>query len=229
MKAIGILGGVSYKATSYFYERLNYLFEQKMGVGTSCPILLHSINFKEINDLLPNQIEQVAEIIKPEIQFLDGQNISCAVLVNNTMHKALDVVLSEINTKLPYCHVGTLISEFLNKTASSKKVLILGTAFTMTSEYLKSFVPDNNELVFPDETTIQKVDNLRKLFTTTNDFVEAKDCLDYLVKSHPKETIFIIACTELSIAFADFNKDKNWIDTLDLQAEKAIELALNAQ
>ena len=52
---------------------------------------------------------------------------------------------------------------------------------------------------------------------------------DYLKKSNSTDTIFIIACTELSIAFANFDKDENWIDTLDLQAEKAIELLLQQQ
>ncbi|MFT7350323.1 MAG: aspartate racemase [Flavobacterium sp.] len=229
MKAIGILGGIGYKATSYFYERLNYLFELKMGLGNSCPILLQSINFKKINALLPNNANQIAASIKPSVQFLDNQNIACVVLVNNTMHKALDVVLSENKTQIPYCHVGVLITESLKKTPYSKKVLILGTAFTMTDNYLKAFVPKVHNLVIPDMITIKKVDTLRQLFNHHVDFEQAKNCFDYLKKSNSTDTIFIIACTELSIAFANFEKNENWIDTLELQAEKAIDLLLQLQ
>jgi aspartate/glutamate racemase len=229
MKAIGIIGGIGYKATGYFYNRLNYLFELKMGQGNSCPVLLKSINFKEINALLPNNASQIATLLKPSIQFLENQNIACAVLVNNTMHKSLDIALVEEKAKINYCHVGFLITEHLNKFSSSKKILILGTAFTMKDNYLKSFVPENHNSIIPDTSTIKKVDALRILFNNTFDFEKAKVCYDYLKKSNPKDTIFIVACTELSIAFAPFNKDENWIDTLDLQAENAIQLLLNSQ
>ena len=99
----------------------------------------------------------------------------------------------------------------------------------MTDSYLKSFVPKVHNLVIPDSVTIEKVDTLRQLFNHHVDFEQAESCFDYLKKSNSTDTIFIIACTELSIAFANFDKDENWIDTLDLQAEKAIELLLQQQ
>lgn len=229
MKAIGIIGGVGYKATSYFYERLNYLFELKMGLGNFCPILLQSINFKEINALLPNNANQIAKILKPSILFIENQNVVCGILVNNTMHKALDIILQEEKLQMFYCHVGNLISDSLSKFNTSKNILILGTAFTMTDSYLKGFVPKVHSLVKPDAITIEKVDGLRQVFNHHVDFDQAKSCFDYLKKSYSKDTIFILACTELSIAFATVGKDQNWIDTLDLQAEKAIDILFKSQ
>lgn len=226
MTSIGIIGGIGYKATSYFYNRINYLFELKMGLGNSCPVILNSINFKEINSLLPENTNEVAALLKPSVQFVENQKIACVVLVNNTMHKALDVVLSEKNFQKKYCHVGTLINEKLNKISDKKNVLILGTAFTMTDNYLKSFVPKIHSVIEPTTETIKKVDDLRKLYFETTDDFKAEESLNYLVENYSENTIFIIACTELSIAFAKYKKDKNWIDTIDLQCEKAIDLLL---
>ena len=155
MSSIGIIGGIGYKATTYFYEKINALYEQKNGKGNSCPILLVSLNFKEINALLPYEMEKVVDLITPTIKYLDQQDITSAILVNNTMHKALDIVLNKHEITKPYCHVGNLINQKLNKVEEGSKVLILGTAFTMQDEYLKSFVPKKHNLIAPSEEIIE--------------------------------------------------------------------------
>ena len=228
MTSIGIIGGVGYKATSYFYNRINQLFELKMGKGNSCPIVLKSLNFIEINSLLPENNIDVALLLKPSVQFLEQQDIACAVLVNNTMHKALDIILSENKFEKIYCHVGNLINEKLDKISEKQNVVILGTAFTMTDNYLKSFVPKQHFIIEPSKKTIEKVDDLRKLYFDSSDKLKAEECFNYLKENYSTDTTFIIACTELSIAFADFNKGKNWIDTIDLQCEKALNLLINS-
>ena len=147
MSSIGLIGGIGYKATVYFYEKINALYEQQKGKGNSCPILLVSLNFKEINALLPYEMEKVAELITPTIKFLDQQEITCAVLVNNTMHKALDIILNKNELMKTYCHVGNLVNHKLNEIEEVSNIIILGTAFTMQDDYLKSFVPKKQNLM----------------------------------------------------------------------------------
>ena len=226
MNSIGIIGGIGYKATSYFYNRINTLYELKMGKGNSCPILLVSLNFKEINALLPYGIDEVAEIIKPSIQYLDEQETICNILINNTMHKALDIVLANNTLKIPYCHIGELLNEKLVEIEDST-VVILGTAFTMKDDYLKSFVPDKHRIVIPSDEIIQEVDELRQLHFNSTDEIKAKKCYEKLESNYPENTIFIIACTELSIAFSTLKNNKNWLDTIDLQCESALNKLIN--
>lgn len=227
MSSIGIIGGIGYRATTYFYDRINALYEQKYGKGNSCPILLVSLNFKEINELLPYEIEKVVDLITPTIKYLDQQDIASAVLVNNTMHKALDLVLNKEKSTKPYCHVGNLIHKNLDKIEKKSNVIILGTAFTMQDEYLKSFVPKKHNLINPTNEIIQQVDALRKLYIDSTNEIATKECYKNLITTYPDNTIFIIACTELSIAFSTIKNKTNWVDTIDLQCEAALKTLKN--
>jgi aspartate racemase len=227
MSSIGIIGGIGYRATTYFYEKINALYEQKNGKGNSCPILLVSLNFKEINALLPYEMEKVADLITPTIKYLDQQDITSAILVNNTMHKALDIVLNKNQITKPYCHVGNLINQKLNEVEGVSNIIILGTAFTMQDDYLKSFVPKKHNLITPSEEIIEQVDALRKLYFETTDEAKTKECYQLLTETYSENVIFIVACTELSIAFSTIKNKTNWLDTIDLQCEAALETIKN--
>ena len=227
MSSIGIIGGIGYRATSYFYEKINALYEQKTGNGNSCPILLVSLNFNEINALLPYEMEKVAELITPNLKYLDQQDISCAVLVNNTMHKALDIVLDKNKITKSYCHVGNLINQKLNEVEDGSNVLILGTAFTMQDEYLQSFVPKKHKLIAPSEEIIEQVDALRKVYFESVNEAKTKECYQLLTETYSENVIFIVACTELSMAFSTIKNKTNWLDTIDLQCEAALKTIKN--
>lgn len=227
MSSIGIIGGIGYKATTYFYEKINALYEQKYGIGNSCPILLVSLNFKKINEILPYETKKVAALITPTIKYLDQQDVTCNVLVNNTMHKALDLVLDKNKTTKPYCHVGNLMNEKLSKIEDITNIIILGTAFTMQDDYLKSFVPVKHNLISPTEEIIQQVDALRKIYIKATDEQKTNECYRLLTKNYSNNIIFIVACTELSIAFSIINNKKNWVDTIDLQCEAALKTLKN--
>ncbi|CAM3548232.1 aspartate/glutamate racemase family protein [Flavobacterium gelidilacus] len=227
MSSIGIIGGIGYRATSYFYEKINALYEQKTGNGNSCPILLVSLNFKEINTLLPYEMDKVADLITPAIKYLDQQDITSAILVNNTMHKALDIVLTKNEITKPYCHVGNLINQKLNEIEDDSNILILGTAFTMQDDYFKSFVPKKHKLITPSEEIIKQVDALRKVYFESNDEAKTKECYQLLTQTYSENVIFIVACTELSIAFSNIKNKTNWVDTIDLQCEAALKTIKN--
>ena len=227
MSSIGIIGGMGYKATSYFYDRINALYEQKYGKGNSCPILLVSLNFKEINELLPYEMEKVAALIKPAVNYLDQQDVTCNVLVNNTMHKALDIVLNKHVITKPFCHVGKLVNQKLNEVSEVSNIIILGTAFTMQDDYLKSFVPKKHNLITPSEEIIEQVDALRKLYFECTDEAKTKECYQLLTQTYSENVIFIVVCTELSMAFSTIKNKKNWLDTIDLQCEAALETIKN--
>ena len=172
-------------------------------------------------------MEKVVDLITPTIKYLDQQDITSAILVNNTMHKALDIVLNKHEITKPYCHVGNLINQKLNKVEEGSKVLILGTAFTMQDEYLKSFVPKKHNLIAPSEEIIEQVDELRKLYFESTDEEQTKECYQLLIETYSENVIFIVACTELSIAFSTIKNKINWLDTIDLQCEAALETIKN--
>jgi aspartate racemase len=50
MKTIGLLGGMSWESTVLYYQLLNLGVRERLGGLHSAPILLHSVDFAEIDN-----------------------------------------------------------------------------------------------------------------------------------------------------------------------------------
>ena len=94
-KYIGVLGGLGYRGTMLAYDKLNKRYQYKVGEGHTCPIRLLSIDFKEINELLPFKISEAAIKLLPFLRELDKQDNACNIMINNTLHQALDILKDE--------------------------------------------------------------------------------------------------------------------------------------
>jgi len=218
---IGILGGVGYKATVYAYEQLNQLYEALVGKGHTCPVRLLAIDFNEINELLPHGIVKASEMMAPYFEELDQQDVIANLLINNTLHEALDLYALKNPLQKPIGHVGILLREKLTEIKASK-VMIIGSKYTMNAHYLPGFVPEGIQVIKSSEKLQDQVDELRKVFYERKDETLAKDCYQQLVNQNPGVDHFIVACTELSIAFAPYVHNGRIVDTIDLQCEFAI-------
>jgi aspartate/glutamate racemase len=51
MKTIGLLGGMSWESTLTYYRRINELVRQRLGGLHSARIVLHSVDFADIEEL----------------------------------------------------------------------------------------------------------------------------------------------------------------------------------
>ncbi|SFT09368.1 aspartate/glutamate racemase family protein [Mucilaginibacter polytrichastri] len=51
MKTLGLIGGVSWYATSVYYKTLNQLTNQRLGSAHSSKLLLYSVDFEEFSSL----------------------------------------------------------------------------------------------------------------------------------------------------------------------------------
>ena len=222
---IGVLGGMGYRATLLAYQKLNELYVQKLGAGHSCPIRLISIDFKEMNELLPYQIEEVAEKLYPHLLEMDAHEVVANIMINNTLHEVIDVLKDKLALQKPFGHVGELLrNELLEK--QPQRVMIIGTMYTMNSGYFESYIPHNIEVVKADAHLQIKLEELRITYFQLEDSTMSDSCHDLLVASYPDVDKYIVACTEHSLAFAPYINTSKWIDTMDLQCAFAVNIML---
>lgn len=52
MKTIGLLGGMSWESTDLYYQQINKMIQSKLGKLHSAKIILISVDFAEIEELL---------------------------------------------------------------------------------------------------------------------------------------------------------------------------------
>ena len=219
-KYIGVLGGLGYKATLLAYQKLNQLYHAKKGKAHTCPIRMLSIDFNEIDSLLPNRQEEAAQLLQSHIEEVDSYNTGCTLIFNNTLHQAFDILAPKLDLQKPFGHIGKLLNKELSK-KQIKKAILVGTKYTMNAGYIASFIPINTQLVLPCESLQNKLEQLRKIYYHDKDETLALTCFNEL-KSIGADTI-ILACTEHSIAFAHFPK-AYFTDTMELQCAFGVSL-----
>lgn len=220
-KSIGLIA-TGYRSAILAIKKLNHKYQEKTSIEHTCPIQMVSPDFYEINSLLPHNTEGAAKLLLPILDTIHDQMLSSIMLVNNTLHESLDIVLKHTPPDLPVLHMGHLINEELIQ-SKVQKVVILGTKFTMNSAYFQSFIPEPVQIETPSIDLQEKIEKLRLVYTNEENPDLALECVNHLNKEYNEGTKIIVACTELSIAFNPFQDELNMLDTLDIQCEKAVE------
>lgn len=225
MKKIGILGGTSYPSTILYYETLNKLYNQKFGAFHSCPILLYSIDYNEIKSNYNDGWDVIPQLLKKELQVLLDSNPSCVMIANNTLHKAFDLIKHELEINIPVFHIIELTKEYIINN-NYKNVLLLGTKYTMESDFFKEpLIQADINVVIPDEeerTEIQKIQ-----IQLSSGKPVTPESIAYFEKLNEKYShldAFILGCTEIPLLYKQMDSPVNLIDTLQIQCEKAMSI-----
>ncbi|WP_419907977.1 aspartate/glutamate racemase family protein [Hoeflea sp.] len=229
MRLIGIIGGMSWESTALYYRLMNEKVKERLGGLHSARILLHSVDFHEIEQRQHSgDWNGTAEILAEAATGLKAAGADFLVIATNTMHK----VSKEIETAsgLPVLHIADPTGAALKK-AGARRVGLLGTRFTMEEDFyadrirtgfgLDVTVPDKTardaiHRVIYEELCLGKVtDEARRLFGTVIDEMRDGQC-----------DSVILGCTEITMAVDESNSSLPFFDTTELHTAAAVERAL---
>ena len=150
MKTLGLIGGLSWYATSVYYKTLNELTNQHLGNAHSSKLLLFSVDFEEFRLLQEvgnwNGVENMLSDIAIR---LENAGADCIVMCANTVHLVADTIRQKI--KIPLLHSA---EETAREIVSQKinKVALLGTKFTMENPFFKDRLSQLGiDTIVPDE------------------------------------------------------------------------------
>ena len=135
MKKIGIIGGLSWESTIEYYRIMNKSVNEKLGGLHSAKIILNSFDFSIIEELQRNeQWGKISDILISTAQNLINCGAEAILIATNTLHKLAPIVQNNIN--VPILHIADATAEEILK-RNYKKVLLLGTKYTMQEEFYK--------------------------------------------------------------------------------------------
>ncbi|KUF44224.1 aspartate/glutamate racemase family protein [Myroides marinus] len=221
MKRIGILGGTAYPSTALYYTLLNKMANEKWGGYHSCPIILYSIDYHHIKSRYANQWDEIPNILKDEVENLLMLQPDCFLIANNTLHKAYDQIKHEFLTNIPMSHSIELTKSHILKN-NMKKVLLLGTPFTMEDDYFKSPLQQAGiEVIIPNQEEIAKIGAFQSTLATGSITDEMKAFFIQLMEDYNSVDGVILGCTELPLVFNSLDTNLPIIDTMVLQCEDA--------
>ncbi|MEC5320102.1 aspartate/glutamate racemase family protein [Brenneria populi subsp. brevivirga] len=135
MKTLGLIGGMSWESTIPYYRTINEYVKNRLGGLHSAKIILHSVDFHDIEQLqAQGDWRRAAQVLSDIAIGLGNAGAQAIVICTNTMHKVADAV--EDASRLPLLHIADAAGENIFR-RGMKKVGLLGTRYTMEQDFYR--------------------------------------------------------------------------------------------
>ncbi|MDD9890978.1 MAG: aspartate/glutamate racemase family protein [Gammaproteobacteria bacterium] len=229
MKTIGMLGGMSWESTVSYYQALNEGVKQALGGLHSAKIVMHSVDFDEIEKLQhADNWDATAEILKQSALSVEAGGADFLIICTNTMHLVAAQIEAAIN--IPVLHIADATAQQLIDDGISK-VGLLGTAFTMEKSFYKDRLTEKFaiEVVVPDEdqrALVHKVIYEELCLGKINEGSRTA-YLEIIQQLHQRGAqAVILGCTEIALLVSQQDTNIPLYDTTAIHAAQVVRFAL---
>ena len=221
MYKLGVIGGMGPLATVKFYDKVVLNTDaHNDNEHIDLVVLNHSTMPDRTRCIIEKKDLEFLNVIKKDIEILDNIGVDVVAIPCNTSHYFYDEFSKYTNLKIINMIEETILEI---KRRGVKQVAVFGTIGTLNSKvydkYAQKYGIEVKELSAEDKNSVMNI--IYKIKETNN--LENKEFIEILNKYCDKDTIGIIACTELSLL--DICKSINTIDALDVLVNKSIELS----
>ena len=229
MKTIGLIGGMSWESTQFYYQQINRGVRERLGGLHSAKIVLFSVDFAPIEQLQhEGNWAATADILGSAAQSLQAAGADFFLICTNTMHKVANEVAGAVS--IPLLHIADATAQVL-RNDGIQRVGLLGTGFTMEQSFYKDHISDNYgiDVVVPDSTGRSRVhDIIYKELCLGNIRNESRNIYLDIIEQLRKQQCeaIILGCTEIGMLVKQADTDIKLYDTTDIHALQAVERAL---
>jgi len=228
LKAIGLIGGMSWKSTVPYYQRINELVKIRLGGLHSARIILYSVDFHDIERLQHlDRWEEASKILISAAKSLEVAGADFLVLCTNTMHKIAPSIESAVS--IPLLHIADATALEV-KRACIQTIGLLGTRFTMEQEFYRERFEKNHgiKVLIPEEEDREFVhrviyDELCLGLISNTSREHYRKVIDRLVQNGAEGVIF--GCTEISMLVLQSDSPVPVFDTTSIHADSAVNFA----
>lgn len=229
MKTIGLLGGMSWESTVLYYQLLNQGVRERLGGLHSAKILLHSVDFAEIEQFqVKGQWKEAGNKLAAAALGLEQAGAEMILLCTNLMHKVAPQIEAEI--AVPFLHIADAAGHAI-KSQGLKKVGLLGTRYTMEEDFYRQRLQDKYglDVVIPDQADRDYVHQVIFTELCLGKFTQ-KSRQNYLAiidkfRQQGAQGV-ILGCTEIPLLIHQEDIDLPLFNTAALHAEYALEYSL---
>ncbi|MEM1260271.1 MAG: aspartate/glutamate racemase family protein [Bacteroidota bacterium] len=230
MKTVGVIGGMSWQSSKYYYQYLNEIVAQKLGGSHSAKIIMSSVDFSEIERLsFEGNWDKIGRLMAMEAKRLEKSGADIIILATNTIHLVAKPIEKAIS--IPFLHIARATGTSIAKT-KLKRVALLGTQFTMERDFYTKILKDDFDLeVLTPE--LEERNYLQELIyneLVKGQFTEEanRKCLEIITRLEEKGAEgVILGCTELPILIPSKAISIPSFDTTKIHCLAAIDFAMN--
>lgn len=227
MKTIGLIGGMSWESTVSYYRIINEEVKKRLGGLHSAKILLHSVDFEEIERFQSTgQWEKCGEILGEAARGLEAAGADFILICTNTMHKVAPQVASMI--RIPILHIADATADELEKNRV-RHVGLLGTKYTLKQDFYKKRLTDRGfDVLIPDMEEVDRVNRVIFEELCLGEIKEESRQSFQRVIENLKEKgaeAVILGCTEIGLLIRQSDVSVPVFDTAVIHAKAAARLA----
>jgi len=229
MKAIGLIGGMSWESSLQYYRLINEATKQRLGGLHSARCVMYSVDFAEIEEYQrSDRWDDAARALAIAARRVEAAGADFLVLCTNTMHRVAGEI--EAAVRIPLLHIADATAEVI-RAADLSTIGLLGTRYTMEQEFYRGRFVDKHGLNVltpdePDRTTVHNVIYQELVLGTI--YPESKEAYRRIINdliSKGAEGV-ILGCTEIPLLITQDDVPVPVFDTTRIHAEQAVERAL---
>jgi len=232
MKRIGIIGGIGPESTVDYYKQIIGAFTEKQIDFDYPEIIIYSANLSSLMRILEaNDWDSLTDWLLEKVVSLHKAGAEFVAIGSNTPH----IVYDEVSARSPIPMLS-IIEETCKKAKMSghKKLGLLGTKFTMESDFFKKPFEINKMAVVVPEKEDQELIHHR-LFSEIelgiikdSTRAELLSIIKKMIDRHSIDAV-ILGCTELPLIL---NQDKfgiSFLNTTAIHAESIVSYCIGKE
>ena len=227
MKTIGLLGGMSWESTIPYYRLINEGVKQRLGGLHSASLLLHSVDFHEIEACQSSgEWDKAGEILAEAALGLERAGAEGILLCTNTMHKVASHI--EARCSLPFLH----IADATGRAITASGLRRVGTRYTMEQDFYRGRLSSQFgiESLIPDEADRARINQIIFDELCLGTFSESSrayyvSVIEKLAQQGAEGVIF--GCTEIGLLVPVEQSPIPVFDTAAIHAADAVEFMLS--
>ncbi|EPJ3206199.1 aspartate/glutamate racemase [Salmonella enterica subsp. enterica serovar Derby] len=232
MKTIGLLGGMSWESTIPYYRLINEGVKQSLGGLHSAKILLHSVDFHEIEACQSNgDWQRAGAILAQAAVGLQQAGAEGIVLCTNTMHKVSGAI--ETACDVPFLHIADATGRAIQQQKMSN-VALLGTRYTMEQDFYRGRLQTEFGIstLIPDADDRHKINQIIFEELCLGEFSETSrdyylSVIEQLARQGAQGVIF--GCTEIGLLVPTEMSPLPVFDTAAIHAQDAVTFMLSPE
>ena len=228
MKVIGMLGGMSWESTVYYYQQLNRGVRERLGGLHSAHSITYTVDFSEIERMQATGAwDEAGAYLADCARRLEAAGAEGLVLCTNTMHRVIGAIESAIS--IPVLHIADGTADALVGDGV-RAVALLGTRYTMEQDFYRRRLIDRGLTVLipdaDDRDTVHRViyDELCRGKVADSSRDAYIDVVKRLAGQGAEAVI--LGCTEIGLLLDQRNSPIPVYDTTLLHVKAAIDWSL---
>ena len=230
MKTIGLLGGMSWESTIPYYRLINEGIKARLGGLHSASLLLHSVDFHEIEACQSSgDWDKAGDILASAAAGLERAGAEGIVLCTNTMHKVASQI--EDRCSVPFLHIADATARAIQR-ANLQQIALLGTRYTMEQDFYRGRMRDAHgiETCVPDGEDRARVNQIIFDELCLGTFSEPSrayfiDLIARMANQGAQGVIF--GCTEIGLLVSQDQSPIPVFDTAALHAADVVDFMLD--